>query len=123
MTTTYCTDDDIVAEWPYAVDDLNGGAASFDAVRVLVKSEIDDTLWRRDEPIDPSELEDTTELMRCEVCGVLSKLFQRAASTQGDFYLSQWEYYRKEFSEELAKPVTVGGEVRRRGRCIRMIRC
>lgn len=123
MTTTYCLDADILAEWPTAATDLNGGSGDFDDTRVLVQAEINDTLKRRTDPIYPEDLTDSTELKRCEVCGVLCKLFQRAASTQGDFYLEQFAYYRKEYSEELAKPVQVLGETRRRGRAIRMIRC
>jgi hypothetical protein len=120
---TFCDDDDIVAEWPAAVADLNGGVASFEATRELVKAEILDTLERRDDPIYEADIQDTTKLLRCEVCGVLSKLFLRAQSTAGDFYQIQFKFYREEYSEELARPLEINGEVRRRGRRIRMVRC
>jgi hypothetical protein len=122
MTVTFCTDAQILAEWPDAAS-LNGGVATFDDLRVLVKADIVDSLYRRDPPIEEDDLEDSTELMKCEVYGVLARLFLRAESVEGDWYSGRFKYYREEYSEQLAMPVSVMGEVRRRTRSIRMVRC
>ncbi len=122
MTITFCTDADILAEWPDAAT-LNGGSADFDDVRVLVKADIISTLRRREIPIEETQLTDSTQLTKCEVCGVLARLFLRAGSTPDDWYGRQWKFYREQYADELAQPLDVSGEVRRRTRSIRMVRC
>ncbi len=122
MTTTFCTDAQVLAEWPDAAN-LNGGVATFDDLRVLVKADIVDTLSRRDPPIYETDLQDSTQLMKCEVYGVLAKLFLRAESVEGDWYSGRFNHYRDQYAEQLAMPLDVAGEVRRRTRSIRLVRC
>jgi hypothetical protein len=112
-TTTYCTDADIVAEWPTAVADLNGDVATFEPVRILVCADIESQLARRQTPIAPGDLTNTDELIKCEVYGVLAKLFLRASSTNDDFYAKQFKYYNEEYNSELRAPLSVADEVRK----------
>ena len=121
-TTTYCEDSDILAEWPKAGDDLNGGSSDFDTVRVLVSADIESQLASRSTPIEPSELTDPDELLKCEVYGVLAKLFMRAHSTPDDAYWKLRTYYNDQYNAELLKPLSVADEVRKVGFSMRVRR-
>lgn len=103
MTTTYATDANISNVDPQASGMLTtADAGSFDRLRILAKAEIDRRIWRRDPPVDPSDLADTTELTEAEVRFVLHYLYRDAASRAGDDLL--WvkaEHWKREAEAEI----------------------
>ena len=108
MTTTYSADTDIIAADPMAFallpasDQSLGVGLRFDRLRILAMAEIDRRLWRRDPPVDPDDLGDTTELTEAEVRFVLHYLYRDASSRAGDDLL--WvkaEHWKREAESEI----------------------
>ena len=114
--TTYATDADVLQEYPDAVPLLaDSDLGSFLRPRGLVYRDINLALKRRSPSIDaPGDLDDLSELIRCEVFGVLAHLFRQCASKPGysgnDWYTQQADYYRARYDAELASPLSVDGD-------------
>jgi hypothetical protein len=103
MTTTYCADTDVSNCDPQASGMLTtADAGSFDRLRILAKAEIGRRISRRDPPVDPADLADTTELKEAEVRFVLHYVYRDAASRAGDDLL--WiksEHWKREAEAEI----------------------
>ena len=116
-TTTYCDDDDIMNTDPLAynllpaADQAEASGDQFERLRVLAQAEIQRRIARREPPVYPSGLSDTSELTECEVRYVLHYLYRDSAVRAGDDLL--WvksEHWRKEAEAEIESvQLTVSG--------------
>lgn len=107
-TTTYSDDDDITNADPNAYgllpadDQAEAAGDQFDRLRVAAKAEIDRRISRREPPVYPSSLSDSSELTEAEVRYVLHFLYRDSSVRAGDDLM--WvksEHWRKQAEDEV----------------------